>query len=186
MLSIISVSAPDTLVYEISRFNVLGRDGAFVSFVVHSSVLPFSFSRVAGIRQLQLILLKVALLVGIEIHVNVEFKGLIEPPEDQEPESECAQKRWRAGRRRAFPPRHTCRVFSSGIGWRAEVHPRTHPVNELEFNVIIGADGRRNTLPGKSSQCCSFSLNKRKGQYGLFVAYKPTHRTMISSVHRCS
>jgi len=42
---------------------------------------------VAGIRQLQLILLKVALLVGIEIHVNVEFKGLIEPPEDQETES---------------------------------------------------------------------------------------------------
>ncbi|XP_062418863.1 protein-methionine sulfoxide oxidase mical3a isoform X1 [Pungitius pungitius] len=74
-----------------------------------------------SIRQLQLILLKVALLVGIEIHVNVEFKGLIEPPEDQETER---------------------------IGWRAEVHPRTHPVNELEFNVIIGADGRRNTLPG--------------------------------------
>ncbi|XP_078805202.1 protein-methionine sulfoxide oxidase mical3a isoform X11 [Oryzias latipes] len=74
-----------------------------------------------SIRQLQLILLKVALLLGIEIHVNIEFKGLIEPPEDQEGER---------------------------IGWRAEVHPRTHPVSELEFDVIIGADGRRNTLPG--------------------------------------
>ncbi|XP_057691563.1 protein-methionine sulfoxide oxidase mical3a isoform X8 [Corythoichthys intestinalis] len=74
-----------------------------------------------SIRQLQLMLLKVALLLGIEIHVNVEFKALIEPPEDQE---------------------------SERIGWRAEVHPRTHPVNELEFDVIIGADGRRNTLPG--------------------------------------
>ncbi|XP_019749574.1 protein-methionine sulfoxide oxidase mical3a isoform X3 [Hippocampus comes] len=74
-----------------------------------------------SIRQLQLMLLKVALLLGIEIHVNAEFKGLIEPPEDQENER---------------------------IGWRAEVHPRTHPVNELEFDVIIGADGRRNTLPG--------------------------------------
>ncbi|XP_029951357.1 protein-methionine sulfoxide oxidase mical3a isoform X1 [Salarias fasciatus] len=74
-----------------------------------------------SIRQLQLMLLKVALLLGIEIHVNVEFKGLIEPPEDQDGEK---------------------------IGWRAEVHPRTHPVNELEFDVIIGADGRRNTLPG--------------------------------------
>lgn len=77
-----------------------------------------------SIRQLQLMLLKVALLLGIEIHVNVEFKGLIEPPEDQENER---------------------------IGWRAEVHPRTHPVNELEFDVIIGADGRRNTLSGKSA-----------------------------------
>nr|XP_055030908.1 protein-methionine sulfoxide oxidase mical3a isoform X19 [Misgurnus anguillicaudatus] len=74
-----------------------------------------------SIRQLQLMLLKVALLLGIEIHVNVEFKGLVEPPEDQENER---------------------------IGWRAEVHPRTHPVHELEFDVIIGADGRRNTLSG--------------------------------------
>ncbi|XP_062318262.1 protein-methionine sulfoxide oxidase mical3a isoform X38 [Osmerus eperlanus] len=74
-----------------------------------------------SIRQLQLMLLKVALLLGIEIHVNVEFNGLIEPPEDQENER---------------------------IGWRAEVCPRTHPVNELEFDVIIGADGRRNTLAG--------------------------------------
>ena len=38
---------------------------------------------VAGIRQLQCILLKVALLVGVEVHVNVAFDGLIEPPEDQ-------------------------------------------------------------------------------------------------------
>ncbi|XP_060734115.1 protein-methionine sulfoxide oxidase mical3a isoform X3 [Tachysurus vachellii] len=74
-----------------------------------------------SIRQLQLMLLKMALLLGIEIHVNVEFKGLIEPPEDQENER---------------------------IGWRAEVHPKTHPVSELEFDVIIGADGRRNTLSG--------------------------------------
>lgn len=29
-----------------------------------------------------------------------------------------------------------------------EVKPKSHPVNQLEFNVIIGADGRRNTLPG--------------------------------------
>lgn len=41
----------------------------------------------SGIRQLQLILLKVALILGIEIHVNVEFQGLVYPPEDQENES---------------------------------------------------------------------------------------------------
>lgn len=28
--------------------------------------------------------------------------------------------------------------------------PKSHPVSQLEFDVIIGADGRRNTLPGKS------------------------------------
>nr|XP_033806794.1 F-actin-monooxygenase MICAL3 isoform X12 [Geotrypetes seraphini] len=74
-----------------------------------------------SIRQLQLILLKVALILGIEIHVNVQFQGLIEPPEDQE---------------------------NKRIGWKAEVHPAPHPVSEYEFDVVIGADGRRNTLEG--------------------------------------
>ncbi|XP_053108843.1 F-actin-monooxygenase MICAL3 isoform X5 [Hemicordylus capensis] len=74
-----------------------------------------------SIRQLQLILLKVSLILGVEIHVNVEFQGLVYPPEDQENER---------------------------IGWRAQVHPKTHPVSEYEFDVIIGGDGRRNTLEG--------------------------------------
>ncbi|XP_044042460.1 protein-methionine sulfoxide oxidase mical3a-like [Siniperca chuatsi] len=74
-----------------------------------------------SIRQLQLVLLKVALLLGVEVHVNVEFKNLVEPPEDQH--------------------RHK-------VGWRMEVSPKSHPLNQLEFDVIIGADGRRNTLPG--------------------------------------
>nr|XP_019961726.1 PREDICTED: protein-methionine sulfoxide oxidase mical3a-like [Paralichthys olivaceus] len=73
-----------------------------------------------SIRQLQLVLLKVALLLGVEVHVNVEFKNLVEPVDDQ--------------RRK--------------IGWRMEVNPKCHPVNHLEFDVIVGADGRRNTLPG--------------------------------------
>lgn len=42
----------------------------------------------AGIRQLQLVLLKVALLLGVEVHVNVEFKNLVEPPKDQHRHSE--------------------------------------------------------------------------------------------------
>ncbi|RVE56832.1 hypothetical protein OJAV_G00225050 [Oryzias javanicus] len=29
-----------------------------------------------------------------------------------------------------------------------EVNPKNHPLSQLEFDVIIGADGRRNTLPG--------------------------------------
>ncbi|XP_053318435.1 F-actin-monooxygenase MICAL3 isoform X15 [Spea bombifrons] len=74
-----------------------------------------------SIRQLQLMLLKVCLILGIEIHVNVEFQGLIEPPEDQE---------------------------NKRVGWRAKVHPKDHPVSEYDFDVIIGADGRRNTLAG--------------------------------------
>lgn len=43
----------------------------------------------SGIRQLQLMLLKVALLVAVEFHVNTEFVKLLEPPEDQENEGDC-------------------------------------------------------------------------------------------------
>uniref|UniRef100_A0A8C7ABA2 F-actin monooxygenase n=1 Tax=Neovison vison TaxID=452646 RepID=A0A8C7ABA2_NEOVI len=74
-----------------------------------------------SIRQLQLILFKVALMLGVEIHVNVEFVKVLEPPEDQE---------------------------NQKIGWRAEFLPADHCLSDFEFDVIIGADGRRNTLEG--------------------------------------
>ncbi|XP_065611412.1 F-actin-monooxygenase MICAL2 [Cyrtonyx montezumae] len=74
-----------------------------------------------SIRQLQLILFKVALMLGVEIHVNLEFVKVLEPHEDQE---------------------------NQKIGWRAEFLPVDHPLSEYEFDVIIGADGRRNTLEG--------------------------------------
>ncbi|XP_025063972.1 F-actin-monooxygenase MICAL2 isoform X16 [Alligator sinensis] len=74
-----------------------------------------------SIWQLQLILFKVALMLGVEIHVNLEFVKVLEPPEDQE---------------------------NQKIGWRAEFLPVDHPLSEFEFDVIIGADGRRNTLEG--------------------------------------
>eukprot|EP00066_Takifugu_rubripes_P019292 XP_011608558.1 PREDICTED: protein-methionine sulfoxide oxidase MICAL2 isoform X2 [Takifugu rubripes] len=74
-----------------------------------------------SIQQLQLILLKVALIVAVEFHISVEFVKLLEPPEDQDNE---------------------------GIGWRAAVQPADHPVANFEFDVVVGADGRRNTLEG--------------------------------------
>uniref|UniRef100_A0A1W7RHB8 Flavoprotein oxidoreductase n=1 Tax=Agkistrodon contortrix contortrix TaxID=8713 RepID=A0A1W7RHB8_AGKCO len=74
-----------------------------------------------SIRQLQLVLFKIALLLGVEIHVNLEFVKVLEPPEDQE---------------------------NQKIGWKAEFLPMDHPLSEFEFDVIIGADGRRNSLEG--------------------------------------
>ncbi|XP_041746449.1 protein-methionine sulfoxide oxidase mical2b isoform X3 [Coregonus clupeaformis] len=74
-----------------------------------------------SIRQLQLMLLKVSLILGVEVHVNVEFVKLLEPPDKQENE---------------------------GPGWRAEIRPSNHPLTDFEFDVVIGADGRRNTLDG--------------------------------------
>lgn len=69
-----------------------------------------------SIRQLQCILLKVALLLGVEVHEGVSFERIVEPKD--------------------------------GCGWRAEVAPRDHAVSHYEFNVMVGADGKRNTLEG--------------------------------------
>uniref|UniRef100_A0A8C2Z8T4 F-actin monooxygenase n=1 Tax=Cyclopterus lumpus TaxID=8103 RepID=A0A8C2Z8T4_CYCLU len=74
-----------------------------------------------SIRHLQLMLLKVSLILGVEVHVNVEFVKLAEPPADQ---------------------------TDSSPGWRAEVRPPGHPVGDLDLDVVIGADGRKNTLDG--------------------------------------
>ncbi|XP_061662284.1 protein-methionine sulfoxide oxidase mical3a-like isoform X2 [Syngnathoides biaculeatus] len=74
-----------------------------------------------SIRQLQLVLLKVALLVGVEVHVNVEFKRVVQPPPDQQ---------------------------QPKAGWTIEAWPKSHVANRLQYDVIVGADGHRNTLPG--------------------------------------
>ncbi|KAK5642466.1 hypothetical protein RI129_008633 [Pyrocoelia pectoralis] len=71
-----------------------------------------------SIRQLQCILLKAALLLGVEIHTEVSFEKLVEPNSSEK------------------------------IGWRAEFKPTDHPVSQYEFDVIVGADGKRNTLQG--------------------------------------
>uniref|UniRef100_A0A8C8DPQ3 F-actin monooxygenase n=1 Tax=Oryzias sinensis TaxID=183150 RepID=A0A8C8DPQ3_9TELE len=74
-----------------------------------------------SIQQLQLILLKVALIVAVEFHINVEFVKLLEPPEDQ---------------------------TNEGVGWRAAIRPADHPVANFDFDVVVGADGRKNSLDG--------------------------------------
>ncbi|KAJ8315388.1 hypothetical protein KUTeg_007538 [Tegillarca granosa] len=33
-------------------------------------------------------------------------------------------------------------------GWKCQVLPKDHPVSEYEFDVLVGADGKRNTLEG--------------------------------------
>ncbi|CAG9854133.1 unnamed protein product [Phyllotreta striolata] len=85
-----------------------------------------------SIRQLQCILLKCALLLGVEVHTEVGFASLIEPEADTK------------------------------IGWRAEFKPSNHPVSQYEFDVIIGADGKRNTLQG-------FSRKEFRGKLAIAI-----------------
>uniref|UniRef100_A0A8D0E5X7 Molecule interacting with CasL protein 1 n=1 Tax=Salvator merianae TaxID=96440 RepID=A0A8D0E5X7_SALMN len=67
-----------------------------------------------SIRQLQLILLKVALLLGVQIHINVQFKELIPP----QPNSD-----------------------GQASGWRALLHPNSSALSQYEFDVLISAGG---------------------------------------------
>uniref|UniRef100_A0A914WD64 F-actin monooxygenase n=1 Tax=Plectus sambesii TaxID=2011161 RepID=A0A914WD64_9BILA len=76
-----------------------------------------------SIRQLQCILLKVSLVLGVEIHDGVSFNTLL-------------------------PPRPLDDENNLRTGWRANFTPADHFLSEMEFDVVIGADGKRNTLPG--------------------------------------
>ncbi|KRX24127.1 Protein-methionine sulfoxide oxidase MICAL2 [Trichinella nelsoni] len=74
-----------------------------------------------GICSLQLILLKVALLVGVEVFENVTFNKLIEPEMNSD---------------------------GDVSGWKAALIPENHFLSDYQFNVIINADGKRNNIPG--------------------------------------
>ena len=71
----------------------------------------------SGIRKLQCILLKAALIFGAKVYTGVTFEGLIEPTNQED-------------------------------GWKCRVSPQSHAVNQLEVDVVIGADGKKNVLPG--------------------------------------
>lgn len=55
----------------------------------------------SGIRQLQLVLLKVSLLLGVEVNTGVEFQGLIEPTAENG----------------AYAHKHLFSTFSQYIRW---------------------------------------------------------------------
>ena len=96
----------------IRDLNSLGAKKLYKKFCI-SSIDHIS------IRQLQLILLKIALLLGVEIHHSVAFEDVIAP--------DSAIPQWRA--------KFNCQD--------PEVQTR---LNEYDFDVLIGADGRRNSF----------------------------------------
>ena len=75
------------------------------------------FSLLPGIRRLQSILLKAALIFGAKLYTGVTFEDVIEPNSVED-------------------------------GWKCKVSPNTHPVSTYEFDVLIGADGKKNVIPG--------------------------------------
>ncbi|XP_069094877.1 F-actin-monooxygenase MICAL1 [Pleurodeles waltl] len=69
-----------------------------------------------SIRQLQLILLKTALLLGVEVFVGITFKDPVPPPAE---------------------------VKSPGKGWTASFQPTTSYLARFQFDVLISAGGSK-------------------------------------------
>eukprot|EP00794_Sanderia_malayensis_P015645 gene15645-17224_t len=69
-----------------------------------------------SIKQLQNILLKICLILGVKIIPGTEFKELVEPAE--------------------------------GKGWKGLYSPQRDFLTNFQFDVIIGADGKKDVLPG--------------------------------------
>uniref|UniRef100_A0A7E4W775 LIM zinc-binding domain-containing protein n=1 Tax=Panagrellus redivivus TaxID=6233 RepID=A0A7E4W775_PANRE len=70
-----------------------------------------------SIRQLQCILMKVALCLGVEVYEEVGYVETIEPSKDGQ------------------------------IGWRSKFTPSGHILENFEHDVVIGADGKKRALP---------------------------------------
>lgn len=101
----------------------------------------------SGIRQLQLILLKVCLILGVEVHTGVEYKGLIEPSVEKGTSFSsftyvtvmCLQKIKESD----VVEVNTAHIWCFCIGWMAKLQPPSHPAEAFQFDVFISAGGGR-------------------------------------------
>jgi hypothetical protein len=66
-------------------------------------------------------LLKVSLLLGARVYAPCEFVDLVEPT-SEDPDSP---------------------------GWRVKVNPPNHPLNKITIDALVGAEGKRVTVPGQ-------------------------------------
>ncbi|XP_076811429.1 protein-methionine sulfoxide oxidase mical3b-like isoform X1 [Clavelina lepadiformis] len=109
-----------------------------------------------SIRQLQLILLKIALILGVDIVLNVAFEDVI-------------------------PPGSKLANDNKSEGWTALVNPHNHSVSNYSFDVLVGADGKRNTLKG-------FTRKEFRGKLaiGLTVNFINHHTSAEAKVEEIS
>jgi hypothetical protein len=77
------------------------------------------YMRISGIRRLQAVLVKVALVLGVSVSDGVEFCDLVEPVAED-----------------------------PSTGWRVKVNPSNHYLNKINIDVLVGAEGKRVTVPG--------------------------------------
>lgn len=69
-----------------------------------------------SIRRLQLILIKICLVLGVQVHCNTGYVEYLEP--------------------------------ANSRGWRVITEPVIPSIDEVDFDVLVGADGKRNSIKG--------------------------------------
>ncbi|GIY18375.1 [F-actin]-monooxygenase MICAL3 [Caerostris darwini] len=104
-----------------------------------------------SIRQLQIILLKVALLLGVEVHENVGFESLIEPPEDQHER-----------RKQAKELREHCPLLV-GTLWKTNKNKN----NKIQKRRTL--EERRQMSMSRKSKLSSEELEERKKKRKLYM-----------------
>uniref|UniRef100_A0A0R3PF52 FAD_binding_2 domain-containing protein n=1 Tax=Angiostrongylus costaricensis TaxID=334426 RepID=A0A0R3PF52_ANGCS len=94
-----------------------------------------------SIRQLQCILLKVALCFGVQVYDSVTFVQILFPKN----EDNIGKFFLHLLHANYFSVEDSTEMS----GFRACLEPKGHILSEYDIDVLIGADGKRNTLPGE-------------------------------------
>nr|CDS18985.1 protein MICAL 3 [Echinococcus granulosus] len=135
-----------------------------------------------SIRTLQCILLKVALLFGVQVVSGVEFHKLIQPSDDTEESDVCSGENGsKTPRCRGERPLRDLFTLYEGkrrarYGWRVEVAPSHEALSTFEFNAIIDATG-------KSSCCLNFPRRALRCRLAIAITMNFINYGYVEEAH---
>uniref|UniRef100_A0A158R8Q0 F-actin monooxygenase n=1 Tax=Taenia asiatica TaxID=60517 RepID=A0A158R8Q0_TAEAS len=136
-----------------------------------------------GIRTLQCILLKVALLFGVQVVSGVEFQRLIQPSDDTEESNDVHSGDKGPGTPEGKDQRPLRDLFTlyegkrrALHGWRVEVVPSHEALSTFEFDAIIDATG-------KSSCCLNFPRRALRCRLAIAITMNFINYGYVEEAH---
>ncbi|KAL5968197.1 F-actin]-monooxygenase MICAL3 [Taenia solium] len=136
-----------------------------------------------SIRTLQCILLKVALLFGVQVVSGVEFQRLIQPSDDSEEPNDVHSGDKGPGTLEGKNQRPLRDLFTlyegkrrAFHGWRVEVLPSHEALSTFEFDAIIDATG-------KSSCCLNFPRRALRCRLAIAITMNFINYGYVEEAH---
>ncbi|VDD75846.1 unnamed protein product, partial [Mesocestoides corti] len=133
-----------------------------------------------SIRALQCILLKVALLFGVQIVPCVVFQKLIEPSDDSDRSENSNGLTSKTPLALGSPPRELFTLFKgprrARLGWRAKFSPHHEALSTFEFDVIVDA-------AGKSSSCLNFPRKALRCRLAIAITVNFINYGTVEEAH---